>query len=57
MLATKPLKLQRELCFEAEHGTNNGRVVEWSMALVLKTSGSQGSVGSNPTSSSNDITA
>ena len=34
---------------------NNGNVVEWSMALVLKTSESKGSVSSNLTVSANNI--
>ena len=38
--------------FESHLGHHYGSVVEWSMALVLKTRGSQGSVGSNPTASS-----
>ena len=34
---------------------NNGNVVEWSMALVLKTSESKGSVSSNLTVSANIV--
>jgi len=32
-----------------------GRLAEWSIALVLKTRGPKGPVGSNPTSSAWDI--
>ena len=51
-LGWMPLRLRLKLCFEAEHSTNYGRVVERSITTVLKTVGSRGSVGSNPTSSS-----